>query len=70
MPRSPTDTAIQVMHGLCSRKETMTLKHICNSLSRRLQSLDVMLLFRSPMNILQPICALLDAWKWDEEQGT
>ncbi|PGH29454.1 hypothetical protein GX50_07789 [[Emmonsia] crescens] len=59
----------EVMHSLCSRKETMTLKNICNSLSRRPLSLDVMLLFISPSTILQPLCALLDAWKWGEEQG-
>ncbi|EEQ83598.2 RNA polymerase II mediator complex subunit Nut1 [Blastomyces dermatitidis ER-3] len=59
----------EVMHNLCSRKETMTLKNICNSLSRRPLSLDVMLLFISPSTILRPLCALLDAWKWGEEQG-
>ncbi|OAX79225.1 hypothetical protein ACJ72_06457 [Emergomyces africanus] len=59
----------EVMHSLCSRKETMTLKNICNSLSRRPFSLDVILLFISPSTILQPLCALLDAWKWGEEQG-
>ncbi|KAJ0420789.1 mediator complex, subunit Med5 [Aspergillus carlsbadensis] len=59
----------EVMHNLCSQKETMTLKNICNSLSRRPQSLDVMLLFRSPKQILQPLCALLDSWHWDEDQG-
>lgn len=48
----------------------MTLKNICNSLSRRPQALDTMLLFKSPTAILQPLCSLLDAWKWDEEQGT
>lgn len=60
---------MQVMHNLCIQKETMTLKNICNSLSRRPQSLDIMLLFRSPKQILQPLCALLDAWHWDEDQG-
>ncbi|ODH38206.1 hypothetical protein ACO22_02480 [Paracoccidioides brasiliensis] len=59
----------EVMHSLCSRKDTMTLKNICNALSRRPQSLDVMLLFISSSTILQPLCSLLDAWKWDEEQG-
>ncbi|PGH16396.1 hypothetical protein AJ79_01727 [Helicocarpus griseus UAMH5409] len=59
----------EVMHSLCARKETMTLKNICNSLSRRPQSLDVMLLFISSSTIVQPLCALLDAWKWGEEQG-
>ena len=47
----------------------MTLKTICNSLSRRPQLLDVILLFRSPKMILQPLCCLLDAWRWDEDQG-
>ncbi|EEP81932.1 conserved hypothetical protein [Uncinocarpus reesii 1704] len=63
------DAITELMHNLCSRKETMTLKNICNSLSRRPQALDIMLLFKSPASILQPLCSLLDAWKWDEEQG-
>lgn len=63
------DAVTEVMHSLCARKETMTLKNICSSLSRRPQALDVMLLFKSSVFILQPLCSLLDAWKWDEEQG-
>lgn len=47
----------------------MTLKTICNSLSRRPQALDVILLFRSPKTVLQPLCSLLDNWRWDEDQG-
>ncbi|KAL1994315.1 hypothetical protein VTN49DRAFT_2984 [Thermomyces lanuginosus] len=58
-----------VMHSLCNQKETVTLKALCNSLSRRPQVLDVMLLFRSPRAILQPLCVLLDTWRWDEDQG-
>ncbi|KKA25603.1 Mediator of RNA polymerase II transcription subunit 5 [Rasamsonia emersonii CBS 393.64] len=59
----------EVIHSLCNQKETVTLKTICNSLSRRPQVLDVILLFRSPKTILQPLCSLLDAWRWDEDQG-
>ncbi|PYH89710.1 mediator of RNA polymerase II transcription subunit 5 [Aspergillus ellipticus CBS 707.79] len=59
----------EVMHHLCNQKETMTLKNICNSLSRRVQALDVILLFRSARQVLQPLCTLLDAWHWDEDQG-
>lgn len=47
----------------------MTLKNICNSLSRRPQALDVVLIFRNPKQVLQPLCALLDSWHWDEDQG-
>ncbi|KAL4927229.1 putative RNA polymerase II mediator complex subunit Nut1 [Aspergillus undulatus] len=59
----------KVMHTLAMQKETMTLKNICNSLARRPQSLDIMLLFRSPKQILQPLVALIDAWHWDEDQA-
>ena len=47
----------------------MTLKSICNSLTRRAQVLDVILLFRSPKQVLQPLCSLLDSWHWEEEDG-
>ncbi|KAJ6164243.1 hypothetical protein N7470_002915 [Penicillium chermesinum] len=59
----------EVMFGLCNSRETITLKNICNALSRRPQALDVILLFRTTKQILQPLCALLDSWRWDEEQG-
>lgn len=57
----------EVMHRLCDQRETMTLKNICNSLLRRPQVLDIILLFRSPKQVLQPLCFLLDSWHWDEE---
>ncbi|KAJ5570869.1 hypothetical protein N7535_004529 [Penicillium sp. DV-2018c] len=60
---------IDVIHNLCHQKETMTLKNICNSLSRRPQTLDVILLFRTTKQVLQPLCAVIDSWKWDEDQG-
>ncbi|KAE8348360.1 mediator of RNA polymerase II transcription subunit 5 [Aspergillus coremiiformis] len=59
----------EVMHNLCNQKETMTLKSICNSLSRHPQALDVILFFRSAKHVLQPLCTLLDSWHWDEDQG-
>ncbi|KAJ5570462.1 uncharacterized protein N7459_009892 [Penicillium hispanicum] len=59
----------EVMFNLCHQRETVTLKNICNSLSRRPQALDVILLFRTTKQVLQPLCALLDSWRWDEEQG-
>lgn len=68
-PKLPSDSLSQVIQLLCEQKETVTLKGICNSLSRRPQVLDTMLLFRSPKSILRPLCTLLDHWKWDEDQG-
>ncbi|KAJ5718183.1 hypothetical protein N7488_003829 [Penicillium malachiteum] len=59
----------EVMFNLCNARETIALKNICNALSRRPQALDVMLLFRTTKQVLQPLCALLDSWRWDEEQS-
>lgn len=47
----------------------MTLKNICNALSRRPHALDVILLFRTAKQFLQPLCTLLDSWHWDEDQS-
>ncbi|KAI9848198.1 MAG: mediator complex subunit [Sclerophora amabilis] len=63
------DAITEVIHNLCSAKETMTLKSICNSLARKPVSLDVLLLFNSSMSILQPICQLLNSWRYEEDQG-
>ena len=60
---------IQAIHHLCNQKESMTLKTICNALSRRPQALDTILLFRSTKYVLQPLCNLLDSWHWDGDQG-
>lgn len=57
------------MYTLCHGRETIALKGICNALSRRPQALDVVLLFRTTKQILQPLCTLLDTWRWDEEQS-
>ena len=59
----------QVMNGLCLRKETMTLKNMCNSIVRKPGAMDIMLLFQTPSGILQPLCALLDGWRWDDDHG-
>jgi mediator of RNA polymerase II transcription subunit 5 len=47
----------------------MSLKVLCSQLARKPSSLDVMLLFDRPTTILQPICEVLDSWKYDEDQG-
>ncbi|KAI9658537.1 MAG: mediator complex subunit [Trizodia sp. TS-e1964] len=59
----------EVISNLCAAKETMSLKIICSFLARNVQALDVMLLFNSAPTILQPICHLLDTWRYEEDQG-
>lgn len=47
----------------------MSLKSLCSQLVKKPCSLDVMLLFDKPATFLQPICDLLDNWRYDEDQG-
>lgn len=47
----------------------MSLKSICNALSGKPQFLDVMMQFTSPVSVLQPLCNLLDAWRFEDDQG-
>src|SRR3569833_1086314 len=47
----------------------MSLKNLCTQLARNPLYLDVLLLFDKPTTILQPLCELLDNWRYDEDQG-
>jgi mediator of RNA polymerase II transcription subunit 5 len=58
-----------IIRNACNTKETMSLKTTCNSLSRRPQSLDIIMQFTSPSSILYPLCVLLDTWRYEEDQG-
>lgn len=60
---------IEILHALCVNNDTMTLKAVCNALCRRPTALDVMILFTSPHNLLQPLCSTLDKWQDHEDQG-
>ena len=60
---------LQTIGRLCASKETMALHDLCGQLFRKPSSFDVMLLFNKPSTILQPICELLDNWRYDDDQG-
>ncbi|GFP55187.1 mediator of RNA polymerase II transcription subunit 5 [Trichoderma asperellum] len=47
----------------------MSLKLLCSQLVQKPQSLDVLLLFEKLPTILEPICQLLDGWRYEEDQG-
>ncbi len=60
---------IEILHTLCANNDTMTLKSVCNALSCKTTTLDVLMLFTRPGTLLQPICNLLDNWQDHEDQG-
>lgn len=47
----------------------MTLKLLCSQLARNPLNLDVLLLFDKTTTILNPLCELLDNWRYDDDQG-
>lgn len=47
----------------------MSLKLLCSQLAQKPQSLDILLLFEKLPTILEPICQLLDSWRYEEDQG-
>lgn len=59
----------EMLRNMCATKETMSLKNLCSFLSRKPLSMGVMLQFTSPRSILQPLCELLDGWRYEEDQG-
>ena len=60
---------LQIIHTLCASNDTMTLKGVCNSLSRKPSALDVVMLFTQSSHLLQPLCHVLDNWQEHEDQG-
>ena len=59
---------VEVLHSLCASNDTMTLKGICNTLSRRPTTLDILMLITQSDALLRPFCQLLDAWPDHEDQ--
>jgi len=47
----------------------MPLRNICSFLARKPSSIDVMFLFVKPAELLEPLCDLLDTWRYEEDQG-
>ncbi|PNP48362.1 hypothetical protein TGAMA5MH_00646 [Trichoderma gamsii] len=60
---------VELLRQLCHSKETMSLKLLCSQLAQKPQSLDILLLFEKLPTILEPICQLLDSWRYEEDQG-
>ena len=59
----------KVLQRLCQSKETMSLRALCNALSRRLSLLDIVLQYVHISTIMVPLCSLLNEWTHDEDQS-
>lgn len=59
---------IEVISNLCSNKDTMSLKSVCNMLIKRISAMDVVLQYAQPPTLLLPLCSQLNEWTHDQEQ--
>ena len=60
---------LEILPTLCASNEMATLKALCNSLIRKPAALDVVLLFTSPRDLLQPLIRMLDGKLDHDDQG-
>lgn len=59
---------VQTITNLCTSKDTMSLKTVCNELIKRIPLMDIMMQYTDPVLLLLPLCNLLDEWVHDQDQ--
>jgi len=60
---------VEIIRGMCEKKDTLSLKSICGFLTKKPSSIDVILMFVKPVYLLEPLCVLLDIWRYEEDLG-
>ena len=60
---------VEVIRGMCEKKETLSLRSICGFLTRKPSTIDVIMMFVKPAFFLEPLCVLLDTWRYEEDLG-
>lgn len=64
-----TNSTLQTLQHFCTTKETMSLRTLCNAMSRRLPLLDIIFQYVQPTELLLPLCKMLNEWTHDEDQS-
>lgn len=59
----------QTLQHFCTTKETMSLRTLCNAMTRRLPLLDIIFQYVQPTDLLLPLCKTLNEWTHDEDQS-
>ncbi|KAI7001886.1 mediator complex, subunit Med5 [Hortaea werneckii] len=60
---------VDTVNSLCFNKDTMSLKTLCNVLIKHIHDVDIVLQYAQPVNLLQPLCVLLNDWTHDQDQS-
>lgn len=60
---------VETIRGMCEKRETLSLRSICGFLTKKPSSIDVIMMFVKPVYLLEPLCVLLDTWRYEEDLG-
>ncbi|KAK6334336.1 mediator complex subunit, variant 2 [Orbilia blumenaviensis] len=60
---------VDMLRMLCEQRATMALYTLCKNLISRPKTIDLLLLYSSPITILEPLCIVLENWRYDDDQG-
>ncbi|EWC45896.1 hypothetical protein DRE_04903 [Drechslerella stenobrocha 248] len=60
---------VEMLRIMCEQRDTMGLYSLCKNLISRPKTIDLLLLYARPVAILEPLCVVLENWRYDEDQG-
>ncbi|KAF3911999.1 hypothetical protein AA313_de0208172 [Arthrobotrys entomopaga] len=60
---------VEILRLMCEQRDTIGLYSLCKNLISRPQTVDLLLLYARPVSILEPLCIVLENWRYDEDQG-
>ncbi|EPS42301.1 hypothetical protein H072_3723 [Dactylellina haptotyla CBS 200.50] len=60
---------VEMLQLMCDQKDTMGLYSLCKNLISRPETIDLLFLYARPVSILEPLCMVLENWRYDDDQG-
>ncbi|KAF3931824.1 hypothetical protein ABW19_dt0201415 [Dactylella cylindrospora] len=59
---------VEFFRLMCEQRDTMGLYSLCKNLISRPKTIDLLLLHSRPVAILEPLCIVLENWRYDDDQ--
>ena len=59
---------VDTINNICLNKDTISLKTVCNLLIKKISTVDIMMQYTQPANLLLGLCTQLNDWTHDQDQ--
>ncbi|KAK6358916.1 mediator complex subunit, variant 2 [Orbilia brochopaga] len=60
---------VEMLRMMCEQRDTMGLYTLCRNLISKPKTIDLLLLYAQPVAILEPLCVVLENWRYEDDQG-